>query len=44
VAAGIATAEEIGIDTLEERLAEEGIAMDATLLLPAVVGAWGIRR
>jgi SAM-dependent methyltransferase len=43
VAGGIATEEEMGLDTLEQRLVQESIAMDATLLLPAVVGAWGTR-
>jgi SAM-dependent methyltransferase len=43
VAAGIATEDEMRLDTLEQRLTEESVAMDATLLLPAVVGAWGLR-
>jgi ubiquinone/menaquinone biosynthesis C-methylase UbiE len=43
VAAGIATASEIGLDTLEARLAVELAAAGATMLPPAVVGAWGTR-
>jgi SAM-dependent methyltransferase len=41
VAAGIATEEELGPATLEQRLAGELRAADAVLLLPGVVGAWG---
>jgi SAM-dependent methyltransferase len=41
VAGGIATAEEIGIDTFAERLERDLQAADAVLLPPAVVGAWG---
>jgi 2-polyprenyl-3-methyl-5-hydroxy-6-metoxy-1,4-benzoquinol methylase len=41
VDAGIATEQELGIDTLEQRLAEELRAADATFLPPTVVGAWG---
>ncbi len=44
VAAGIATEDEIGIDTLEQRLTRDAVAMDATLTLPTVVGAWATRR
>lgn len=43
VAAGLATASQIGVDTLEARLAVELAAADATMLPPAVVGAWGTR-
>jgi methyltransferase family protein len=43
VAGGIATEEEIGLDTLEERLAREVEAADAVVLTPTVVGAWGQR-
>jgi hypothetical protein len=43
VAAGVATEDEIAIETLEQRLAEESIAMDATLMVPTVVGAWATR-
>jgi ubiquinone/menaquinone biosynthesis C-methylase UbiE len=38
---GIATAEEIGIETLEERMRHDLAAADAVLLPPTVVGAWG---
>lgn len=40
---GIATAEEVGIDTLERRIAGELERNDAVLLPPTVVGAWGRR-
>jgi SAM-dependent methyltransferase len=38
---GIATAEQLGIDTLEDRLAAEFQRADAVMLPPTVVGAWG---
>jgi SAM-dependent methyltransferase len=41
VATGIATAEEVDIDTLEERLRRDGEAADAVVLPPTVAGAWG---
>ena len=41
VAPGIATADEIGIETLEERLGRDLEAANAVLLPPTVVGAWG---
>lgn len=37
---GIATAAEVGIDTLADRLRAEAVARDATLVSPALVGAW----
>ena len=40
-AAGIATAEQVGIDTLEGRVADEMRATDAVFMPPTVVGAWG---
>ena len=43
VAQGIATEEELGLDTLQERIAEEVAARDAVILAPAVAGAWGAR-
>jgi predicted O-methyltransferase YrrM len=43
VAAGLATEQEIGLDTLEARLAEAFRAADAVVALPTVVGAWGRR-
>jgi SAM-dependent methyltransferase len=42
-AAGIATADEIGLDTLEGRIAEEMRSTDAVFMPPTVVGAWGRR-
>jgi len=38
---GIATAEQMAVDTLEERLAEALRRADAVMLPPTVVGAWG---
>ena len=43
VAAGIAEPVEIGIDTLEQRLAEEAHEANAVLLPPTVACAWGRR-
>jgi SAM-dependent methyltransferase len=43
-ASGIATAEELALDTLQERLTRELQATHAIALLPAVAGAWGRRR
>jgi hypothetical protein len=40
---GIATAEQIGLETLERRIAEELRREDAVFLPPTVVGAWGRR-
>jgi SAM-dependent methyltransferase len=40
-AAGIATADEIGLETLEERIGEEMRSTDAVFMPPTVVGAWG---
>ena len=41
VAAGIATEEEIGLDTLEARIAAELTAVGATVVPPTVSGAFG---
>jgi hypothetical protein len=41
VAAGIATAAELGLDTLQERLAAAIQGSRAVMLPPALVGAWG---
>jgi SAM-dependent methyltransferase len=41
IAHGIATAEQIGIETLEQRLTNATRDADAAILLPTVVGAWG---
>ncbi len=38
---GIATAEELDLNTLEQRIAEATDEVDAVVLLPTVVGAWG---
>lgn len=44
VAAGLATPEQIGIDTLEARLAEAVRASGSAILPPTLVGSWGRRR
>lgn len=44
VAAGIATAEQIGIDTLARRVGAQIRASGSVFLPPALVGAWGLRR
>ena len=41
---GIATADEIGIDTLEERLGQALQETDSVLMPPTLVGAWGRYR
>jgi SAM-dependent methyltransferase len=41
---GIASAEDLGLSTLEARIAEQVRAADAVILPPTVVGAWGQRR
>jgi ubiquinone/menaquinone biosynthesis C-methylase UbiE len=43
VAQGIADEPELGLDTLQERIADQIRAQDAVILAPAVVGAWGTR-
>jgi SAM-dependent methyltransferase len=43
VAQGIADEAELGLETLEERIAQQVAAHDAVILPPAVVGAWGTR-
>jgi hypothetical protein len=40
-AAGIATVAELGLDTLQDRLAADVQATRSVLLPPALVGAWG---
>ncbi len=37
---GVATAEEVGVETLAERMRAEALALDATLLTPPWIGAW----
>jgi SAM-dependent methyltransferase len=44
VAAGVATAEQIGIDMLEARIADEIRSAGAVMLPPVLAGAWGRRR
>jgi ubiquinone/menaquinone biosynthesis C-methylase UbiE len=43
VAQGIADEAELGLETLQERIAEQVGARDAVIMPPAVVGAWGTR-
>ena len=43
VATGLATAEQIGIDTFEARVADALQTSGAVLLPPTLVGAWGRR-
>ena len=40
---GIATAEEVGIDTLAERLRAAAIAGDHCILMPRLIGAWATK-
>jgi ubiquinone/menaquinone biosynthesis C-methylase UbiE len=44
VAAGIATAQQIGIDTLEARIADAVRSAGAVVLPPTLAGAWGRKR
>jgi len=37
---GVASAEEVGIDTLAGRIREEAVALNATLVSPSFIGAW----
>jgi len=37
---GVATAEEVGVDTLAARIREEAVAKNATLVSPSFIGAW----
>ena len=43
LAHGIADEAELGLDTLQERIAEQVVSRDAVIIPPAVVGAWGTR-
>jgi len=36
----VATKEEVGIDTLADRLRDEVVSRDATIHLPELVAAW----
>ena len=44
VAAGLATPEQIGIDSLEARVADAVRDSGSVIVLPTLVGAWGRRR
>jgi hypothetical protein len=37
---GVASAAEVGIDTLAARLREEVVSADATVVPPPLIGAW----
>src|SRR5262249_1477215 len=37
---GVATADEVDVETLAERMRAEAVALDATLVYPAFIGAW----
>ena len=37
---GVATAEEVGIETLADRIRKEAVALDATVVSPSFIGAW----
>ena len=37
---GVATAAEVGVDTLAARLREEVVAADAVVVPPPLIGAW----
>jgi hypothetical protein len=37
---GVATAEEVGVETLAERIRAEAVALGATLVTPPLIGAW----
>jgi len=37
---GVATAQEVGVETLAERIRAEAVALDATLVTPPFIGAW----
>lgn len=37
---GVATAEEVQVDTLAERIRQEAVANDCTLITPPLIGAW----
>jgi ubiquinone/menaquinone biosynthesis C-methylase UbiE len=41
---GIADEAELGLETLQQRIAEQVAAHDAVILMPTVVGAWGTRQ
>ena len=37
---GIATPEEVGLETLADRIRDEAVALNATLVSPSLIGAW----
>jgi SAM-dependent methyltransferase len=37
---GVATAQEVGLETLADRMREEAVALDSTLIFPALIGVW----
>ena len=41
---GVATAEEVDLQTLADRMREEAVALNATLVSPALIGAWTRKR
>jgi 2-polyprenyl-3-methyl-5-hydroxy-6-metoxy-1,4-benzoquinol methylase len=41
---GVATAEEVGLETLSARLRDEAVALGATLMSPCLIGAWARRQ
>jgi hypothetical protein len=43
VASGVTTEDEMGLDTLAQRLGRAADAANAVLTIPTVVGAWGRR-
>ena len=44
IGSGAATEDELGLDTLQDRLERAQAAADAVLLPPTLVAAWGLRR
>jgi ubiquinone/menaquinone biosynthesis C-methylase UbiE len=44
IGAGIATEDELGLDTLQDRIERAQAAADAVVLPPTLVAAWGVRR
>ena len=37
---GIVTPEEVGVETLADRIRDEAVALNATLVSPSLIGAW----
>ena len=42
IGAGVATEDELGLDTLQDRLERAQVAADAVVLPPTLVAAWGL--